>query len=136
MAIPFWDPVSTTAEGPLYPEDSWDLCILAGEFLPGRAKVRGAPMLSFDKKKAGGVDGATITVSGYLPGPVEIDLLMWTSAQWVHFQAIAPNIWRRPNKKTKASELAISISHPSLDVWGNTQVVVVGVSPPEDGPQP
>jgi hypothetical protein len=134
MAIAFWDPVPTTAEGPLFPEDPWDVCILGGEFLPGVVTVRGAPMLSFDKKKAGGVDGATITVNGYLPGPVEIDLLMWTSAQWVHFQAIAPNIWRRPNKKTKASALAVSISHPAFDIWGISQVVVLGVSPPEKGP--
>jgi hypothetical protein len=134
VGLPFWDPVPTTAEGPLFPEDPWDVCILGGEFLPGVATVRGSPMLSFDKKKAGGVDGATITVNGYLPGPVEIDLMMWTAAQWAHFQVIAPSLWRRPNKKTKTSDLAISISHPAFDVWGITQVVILGVSPPEKGP--
>jgi hypothetical protein len=136
MAIVFWDPVTTTAEGPLYPEDPWDVCVIADFALPGVATVRGAPTLSFDKKKAGGVDGATITVNGYLPGPVEVDLLMWTDAQWQKFQAFAPSLWRRPNKKAKASDLAVSISHPALDLWGINQVVVLGVSPPENGPLP
>lgn len=137
MSIPFWDPVTSTADGPpgLAPEDPWDVCILAGFVLPGLCTVKGAPTLSFDKKKGGGVDGATITVNGYLPGPIEIELLMWTDGQWQDFQNfVAPKIWRKPNKKSKASELAVDVSHPAFDLWGISQVVILGVSLPENGP--
>ncbi len=135
MAIPFWDPVPTTAEGDTLAFDPWDTVFLAGEQLPGICTVKGLPTLAFDKKKAGGVDGATITVNGYLPGPIDVECMMWTAAQFTEMQRIAPKIWRRPNKKkTSAKELAVSIAHPAFAVWGITDVVVLGVSVPEKGP--
>lgn len=134
MALPFWDPVPTTAQGNLYADDPWDTVRLGGRYLPGICTVRGLPTLSFDKKKAGGIDGATITVNGYLPGPIEIDVLLWTQEQWALMQEIAPLIWTRPNKKSTAADLAIAISHPGLGLWGQSGVVVLGVSVPEKGP--
>lgn len=135
MGLPFWDPVPQVATGLTFAQDPWDIVILGGSYLPGICRVDGLPTLAVDKKKAGGVDGATITVNGYLPGPIDIVCTMWTGPQWDHFQVISPRIWRKPNKgKTKASELAISVSHPALDLWGISSVVVLGVSVPQDGP--
>lgn len=133
MAIPFWDPLPSIAEGPTFAPDSWDVITIGGQRLPGVAVVKGAPTLAFDKKKAGGVDGATITVNGYLPGPIEIEVTIWTDAQWTVMQEVADLIWRKPNKKTKASDLALTLSNPRTDLWKNTSVVVLGVSVPEDG---
>lgn len=134
MGLPFWDPVATVAEGPLISEDEWDVVSIAGWPLPGVCRVKGLPTLAFDKKKAGGVDGATVTVNGYLPGPIDIECMIWTDPQWQYFQEIAKDIWRKPNKKSKAAELAVAISHPATDLWNINSVVVLGVSVPEDGP--
>jgi hypothetical protein len=133
MAIPFWDS-NLTDEGPTFSEDAWDSVFIGGEQLPGICSVKGQPTLAFDKKKAGGVDGATITVNGYLPGPIEIEVLLWTGAQLVEMELLTPKIWRKPNKKTDAKELARPVSHPAFALWGITDVVVLGVSVPERGP--
>lgn len=133
MAIPFWDPVSGTAEGPDYAPDPWDTAFVGGVQLPGICSVKGTPTLAFDKKKANGVDGATITVNGYLPGAVDLECLLWTDSQWQIMQAIAPKLWRKPNKKTKIKELALSVSHPGLALWDINAAVLLGVSVPERG---
>jgi hypothetical protein len=134
MGIPFWDPVTTTAEGDTFAFDPWDTVFLGGVQLPGICTVKGLPTLAFDKKKAGGVDGATITVNGYLPGPIDIEVLLWTAAQFAEMERIAPKLWRKPNKKTNAKDLAVPIAHPAFALWGITAVVVLGVSVPERGP--
>lgn len=126
----FWIQDETGVEGPDYSKNLWDTVRLGGVLLPGICAVKGLPMLSFDKKKAGGVDGATITVNGYLPGPIDIECRMWTPSQWQLFvNYVAPKIWRRPNSgKTDPAKLAKDIDHPALAVWGIRSVVVLGVS--------
>jgi hypothetical protein len=133
MEIPFWDPNPNTAEGPTYALDVWDTAFVGGVQLPGVCSVKGTPTLAFDKKKAGGVDGATITINGYLPGAVDLECLIWTAAQWAVMEEIAPKLWRKPNKKTSIKELALSISHPGFALWGISAAVVLGVSVPERG---
>lgn len=130
----FWLQNTDGIEGLTRAENPWDIVTLGGQTLPGVCRVSGLPMLAFDKKKAAGVDGATITVNGYLPGPIEIDVLIWTEAQYVAMKEVAPLIWRKPNKATTAKRLALSIVHPALTLWGITDVVVLGVSVPQDGP--
>jgi hypothetical protein len=143
--IDFWDPQTAVdndgapmlnGSGPLYSANPWDIVFIGGNPIPGRCKVHGLPTLAFDKKKKGGVDGATITVNGYIPGPIEIEVVIWTQDQWDTFQALAGAIWRKPNKKTKAADLAVTVDHPAFQLWGINAVVVVGVSVPEDGPIP
>jgi hypothetical protein len=153
MAIPYWDPIvgfdgvnigNLTksgdlfgyGDGPVIAENPWDTVIINGNSLPGLCKIKGLPTLAFDKKKGNGVDGATITVHGYLPGPIDIEVLMWTSPQFDKFLTLVSQIWRKPNKKSKLDDLWVRISHPGLDVWGINQVVILGVSVPEDGPVP
>jgi hypothetical protein len=121
-------------EGPTYSPNSWDVVFIDDEPLPGVSKIKGLPTLSIDKKKANGVDGATITVNGYLPGPIEIETTLWTVEQWEFFLVMVPKLWRRPNKKATFKELAKTISNPATDVFGITQIVIIGISVPEDGP--
>jgi hypothetical protein len=143
--IDFWDPQTAVDNdgapmlngvGPLFSANPWDVVFINGQPLPGLCKVHGLPTLSFDKKKHAGADGAIITVNGYLPGPIEIEVKLWTQEQWEFFQAMAPAIWNKPAKKTSAAKLAVPIGHPGLDLWGINAVVVIGVSVPEDGPIP
>lgn len=124
----------TDGEGPTFMPNPWDQAFFNGNPLPGKWTVQGLPTLAVDKKKHAGVDGAAITVQGYVPGPIEIEGLIWTRAQWNIFQVHAPNIWRKPTKKAKLSTLAVTIDHPGLALWGIAKFVVIGVSPPTDGP--
>lgn len=130
----FWLRTTDGIEGPVIPPNPWDTVILGGESLPGVCVVKGTPTLAFDKKKAGGIDGATITVNGYLPGPIEIEVTMWTPEQFARMKQIAPKLWTKPNKKTAAASLKKAITHPAFALWGITAVVVLGVSVPEKGP--
>jgi hypothetical protein len=134
MALPFWDPVGTGVFGPKYAPDDWDTVFIGGLQLPGICTVKGEPTLAFDKKKAGGVDGATITVNGYLPGPITIECLLWLPEQLRAMEALSPQLWTKPNKKTSAKSLAKPIKNPAFALWGITDVVVLGVSVPEKGP--
>jgi hypothetical protein len=138
MALVFWDPVATGYDAEidhdLYAPDPWDTVKIGGIQLPGLCSVKGEPTLAFDKKKAGGVDGATITVNGYLPGPVTIECLLWTPKQLAKMEEIAPLLWTKPNKKSTAKELAKPIVNPAFALWGIASVVVLGVSVPEKGP--
>lgn len=127
--------ISISPEGALYAPNVWDQVWLNWQQLPGKCSAKGLPMLAIDKKKAGGVDGATITVQGYLPGPIEIESLIWTPQQWTKWQEIIDFIWRKPTqRKSKVSELAVQISAPGLDWLGIKLAVVLGMTPPEDGP--
>lgn len=141
MGIDFWLPAAGPAgigtlggEGPTFSRNPWDTVYFNGVQLPGIWKVQGLPTLAVDKKKHAGVDGAAITVQGYIPGPVELEGLLTTFDQWDFFQQIATQIWRKPTKKAKLSDLAVTVDHPALLLWGITKVVVIGVSPPMDGP--
>jgi len=142
--IDFWDPKSldaTTAggdvglaENPTFMSNPWDVVFLNGEPCPGLCRVKAEPTIHFDKKKPGGVDGLTITTQGYIPGPVQIEILLWTPEQWEFFQAVADRIWTKP--KRGGTVKAIDISHPATDLWRIKSIVVEGVSVPEDGPVP
>ena len=143
MSIDFWDPApaAVTArgqvvlfgEGPTFCLNPWDTAYIGGLQVPGKCGVKGLPTLSFDRKKSAGADGAVITVHGYIPGDLILETLLWTQAQWDAFQILAPVIWTKPNKTTKAKDIARSLSHPGFALWGITSGVVLGVGVPEDG---
>jgi hypothetical protein len=133
MAIPFWGP-SGGDFGPTFMTNEWDVAWFNGQPLPGKWSVSGFPTLAVDKKKHAGVDGASITVQGYVPGPVELEGLIWTDEQWQFFQALTPDIWRKPTKKALLATLAVDVTHHGLTTWGISKFVVVGVAPPVDGP--
>lgn len=133
--IVFWSP-NAPGTGPTFLSNPWDFAVFNHSQLPGFWKVHGLPTLAIDKKKHAGTDGLAITANGYIPGPVEIEGLLWTPDQWANMQAIAPSIWRRPTKDAGHKfpvALAATIEHPALALWGISKFVVVGVSPPEPG---
>lgn len=134
----FWIQTEDGIEGPDYASNAWDTVKVGGVPLPGICSVKGLPTLAFEKKKAGGVDGAAITVNGYLPGPIDIECRMWTPSQWRLFQnEVAPKIWTRPNSgKVNPATLAKDVVHPAFAVWGIRSVVVLGVSVIEPAGEP
>ncbi len=149
MSIGFWDVSDLSnaqiqgqaqafigGNGPDHSSNPWDTVFIGGAQLPGVCKVSGLPTLKIDQKKKGGSDAITFTATGYLPGPIEVECMIWTTSQWSIMQDIASKIWRKPNKKAKAAELAQQISHPGLALWGVNQVIVQGVSTPTPGPLP
>jgi hypothetical protein len=147
MSIPFWDDVSTfrdanglvrsSAEGPLYAPNPWDNVWVNWQQLPGICKASGLPTIGIDKKKSNGRNGLTLTVNGYLPGPIEIESLVWTPEQWDKWQEIIPFIWQKPTSaKMKASDLAVMVSTPALDFLGIGLLVPIGITPPERGSIP
>lgn len=143
--IVYWDGISADAvaasggaafdggEGPDYSPNPWEVVVLAGRALPGICTIKGLPTLKIDQKKKGGSDSITFTATGYLPGPLELSCEIWTKAQWAIFQDVAALVWRKPNKKSKPSDLALPIAHPSLALWGISQVIVQGVSTGKPG---
>lgn len=138
--IIFWAPtpdINGGGEGETFMSNPWDFAVFNGTKLPGIWKCHGLPTLAIDKKRHSGTDGIAITANGYVPGPVEMEGMLWTSRQWGFFQTIAPQIWRRPAKTANSKfpvALAATIEHPGLALWGISKFVVVGVSPPEAGP--
>jgi hypothetical protein len=153
MSIGFWDisdlsqsqlafsspqaKVFIGGEGPDYSSNPWDTVFIGGAQLPGVCKLPAfQPTLKIDKPKKGGADSITFTATGYLPGPIEVECMIWTAKQWTIIQGIASSIWRKPNKKAKAAELALQISHPALALWGINQIIVQGVGGPSPGPIP
>lgn len=120
--------------GPTFAPNAWDVVFLGGDPLPGIAEVDGSPKIQFDKKKPPGADGLTVTGQGYLPGPVDIELTLWTQEQWDFFQAMAGKIWVTPNKGQPVK--ALDISHPAFDLWKVNKVIVESVSVPKRGKIP
>jgi hypothetical protein len=158
MPLPFWClNTSEGFDGSLYAKNPDELVVLDGKKLPGVATVKAAPTQQFDLQKINGGDGASVVLRGYLPGPIEIEVVIWTIEQWERWQEIFPAIWRKPGKlatksvgsgkKEKAAakvaaragavaaqQAALTIYHPYLSQFGITRVVVTGISLPEKGP--
>ena len=146
--IVFWDGITPEAlaassggafsggQGPTYSANPWEVVVLGGRALPGICTIEGLPTLKIDQKKKGGSDAITFTATGYLPGPLNLSVLIWTDEQWSVFQTVAALVWRKPNKKSKAGDLAIPIAHPDMTLWGISQVIVQGVSTGAKGPFP
>jgi hypothetical protein len=161
----FWGRGTQGYEGPLYAPNPHDLVILGGLKLPGKCEVKALPSEEVGREKAPGRDGASIILQGYLPGPIDIAVLLWTPRQWEVFQEVMELVWVKPGKISSgfsnrgvnfyssiqqkgaeagqiargaalAEQRAISIGHPALQEANISKVVVVGRSLPEPGPQP
>ena len=145
IGIPFWDGYSAfsatvirgSAEGALFSYNGWDRVVLAQETLPGLCKARARPEIGIDRKPAPGRDGETLTVKGYRPCEIEIESMIWTPEQWLKWQEIIPSIWRRPNPGSVLSARnAVGIAYPPFTFAGISQVVIVGLEPPQRGSIP
>ncbi len=121
--LPYWE------DAP----DVWDTVRIAGQDLPGNAKVSGDVVRKLDKKNAKGVDGATITDDGADPTEIEIEIVLATREHWVAYQRVLPSI--DPNLgKSKAT--AVDIVHPALALHQIRSVYVERVSIPVPGSDP
>jgi len=164
MGLPFWAQTVAGYEGAAYADSDWNVVTIGGQKLPGLGKVRCSPTYATDIQKPNGSDAAAVILRGYVPGPIEIEVLIWTPEHWDLLQAVMTKLWRKPNKsspldlpgggknasavksakETAALKLgvqalqqaAVSIEHPGLGLYGISQVVVTGVSLPEEGPAP
>lgn len=121
-------------EGDTFMKNPWDVVNLNGKPLPGLCKVKAIGKLTIDRKKPPGADGLTITSQGYDPGNVDIEILLWTWAQWKEMVQAAVTLWARPRRGGQIK--ALDISHPALSLWGIRSVVIEGVSIPEPGSIP
>jgi hypothetical protein len=149
VAIAFWAQNSMGFEGELYASNPWDTVTLGGKQLPGLCEVRGLPRLQLDRQKVNGQDGATLIERGYLPGPIEIKVTIWTPEQWEVMQDVISAIWRKPGKiattqkKVSQSQIkkeakvaeqaALDIDYPGAAMLRIKSVVVDGLSMPEPG---
>lgn len=142
---------SITGEGPDYCT-GWDTAWLAGKQLPGLVSVKCESTLQIDQQKGGGYDGAKLVLRGYVPGPIEMSVLLWTLPQWRIWCEVMPSFWRLPGKSAKelhaiakakkisteqasTFQSAVDIVHPGIQMLGIGQVIVRGISVPEPGPQ-
>lgn len=141
------NPIVISPEGPLYAPNEWDEVYLGAYLLPGICTVKGTSIVSADVKKPLGVDGATITVRGYMPASVEIEMTLWTPAQWTQWQKILPFVWRPPGKPNalgvqldphlrSADSLALSTWSPALNSLHISNVVVVSITTAARGTVP
>jgi hypothetical protein len=153
MSVPYWSTTTRGFEGPDYAPNRHDTVRLKGMYLPGICKIKALPTREYDREKAPGRDGATIIMQGYLPGPIDIEVLLWMPIHFELWEGIVDKLWGAPGKlapgaakkQTAASiedaaklaeERAIEISHPATDVMKIHRVVITGISLPEPGPQP
>jgi hypothetical protein len=133
--------------GATYSSRPDEIVYLAGTPFPGICEIKGIAQLlvntggggsggamGTDVKKAPGRDGATITVTGYQPGPFEFSCMFWTLDQWEVLQVLIDSFFTRPNKKQKLKELAHDIHHPHLEMLKIKSAVIQGVTFPEPGP--
>lgn len=154
--IPFWANPSIATfgragadggpSGPIYAEDAvlgdgsaigkpHDTVKFAGIRLPGICEVKGIAQLQVDNKKGKGLDGSTITITGYQPGPFEVSCKTWTDPQWDVLQAAIADLWTAPTKKSKLQSVAVDVVHPWLQLLKIKSCAIVGVSLPEPGPE-
>jgi hypothetical protein len=112
--ISFWDAVPPPAgdgngggQGPTFLDkiSPWDCVLINGKPLPGLCDVKCAPELQIDQQKGPKHDGAKLVLHGFIPGPVDISVTIWTADQWSEWLKFVPLFLRKPNKDDKALRL-------------------------------
>jgi len=111
-------------EGPLIAPNPWDTVKLGDMWLPGVCKVRAEPTHVYEQRKIQGHDGAALVMRGYLPGPIEVECLMWTEPQWEHFQEWLGRYWRMPLKQSPTAERAAAANVTDVTTTAAVDVVV------------
>ena len=114
-----------------FQDHPWDIAYIDGDPLPGMCDVSdGLTEIGIDNKNPDGKDGSAITVKGYRPGPFIIECTVWTSEQWDFLQALIDKVWRRPRKKSKVAQIAVSVQHPKLYLFGISSGALTGITFP------
>lgn len=112
-------------------DDSWDVCILGGKFLPGVARVRVNLQSDLDTKKPKGAKQASIADKGDKPSKIEIELVLEDDEDLDMLDAQLVNL--RPRSKGAGRE-PLEIVHPNPNFWGITAVTVDDVDAPHPDP--
>ncbi len=131
-ASPTWNSGGTA---PLYSSDPWRTGTIAGKRLPGDVTIAdGLVEIGVDNKKPDGKDGGQIVVKGYRPGPFDIVVEVCTDEQGQLLKSIIDEVWTKPKKKSKVSEVAVDVYHPALEFVNVTpSCVLKGISFPRPG---
>jgi hypothetical protein len=95
---------------------SWDVVTIAGEELPGLARVKASRKYKLDRKDQAGADGGDLTGLGHMPAEVEITLRIWNSSQFDDLQTVLPRLIPRPGKGRPSP---VDIAHPALGAVPN-----------------
>lgn len=117
MAIPSWIDAPFT----------WDVLQLAGQELPGLAKVKASRKYKLDRKDQAGADGGDLTGLGHMPAEVEITLRLWTTSQFNELQSLLPKLMTRPGKGIPSP---VDASHPALALLGIKSLYITELSAP------
>lgn len=137
-------------DGRVYMTNPEETLWIKGMQVPGRCRVRALPSQDYTREKAPGQSGGTIIMQGYLPGPIDVEIMMWLPEQRARWSEILKEIWVKPGKVSSgkveggsvavasalAQQNAVEVVHPELLELGVHRAVVVGVSLPEPGPVP
>jgi hypothetical protein len=110
-------------------DDSWDTLFLAGQFMPGVAKVDVSVKSELDIKKPKGGKGATITDNGDPPCTLKIMLQLTTQSELNALAQMLPLL--RPKAKNSVRP-PVEIQHPNANFWGITSIIIESI----DSPQP
>lgn len=123
--------------GDTFCQHPWGLAKIAGFKVAGICDVRGKSVtgIEIDSAKVKGRDGTRITVQGYKDGEFDIIAKVWVKEQWDSIEHLKEIILVRPQKKAKLADIAMEVHHPALDFVNISQAVLLGISPPEDGPE-
>ncbi len=130
-AAPFWLS-STGGILDLGQRTEWERCQLGPFHLPGLARVviTKPAERKIDVKSPDGKSKAKLTVKGWEPAEVEIQLLFWTPAHWAEWRAIRPQL-RDPTDRKESDPF--EIVHPVTYDAGIGAVLVKNIGGLEDG---
>ena len=117
MSLPSWIDAPFT----------WDVLGLAGDEVPGLAKVKATRKYKLDKKDQAGADGGDLTGLGHMPAEVEITLRIWNTDQFNDLQALLPKIMVKPGKGVPSP---VDASHPALTLLGIKSLYITEISAP------
>jgi len=110
-------------------DDSWDLCVLGGEFLPGAIRVRVKLGNELDVQKPKGAKGATIRDEGANPSEVSIQCQISEQAEMDQLARCMPFL--RTSKKNRDP---LVIEHPHPNMWGIDKVIISEIESEDPDP--
>jgi hypothetical protein len=99
-SIPFWDSNPGGYEGSTFLKEPEDVLLLDGKQVPGLPMVHCIRHTRIDIKKAPGADGASTFNLGYDPSDVNVEIVVWTPAQWTELQKLLAEVIRLPHKQS------------------------------------
>lgn len=102
---PFWDRNESGYEGEVYAPNPVNTVEIGGIQLPGRCTLRAIPEHVYDNQKIAGYDGSDLVLRGYLPGPIDLEMLIWTPSQWREAQIAIRTLYRKPLKDSAAVDV-------------------------------